>query len=147
MWFRHKRFKEICFHFRVKTLLNSQHLREFSHYFMLNIFNIYLCLAPILVAARSSVCLRPLACWNFGFESRRGHECLSFVIVVLSDRGGGGLGDGSITRPEEFYDFYVSECDLETSIRRSTNLTLGCCAMQKDYTFHYYLLDDRLFSC
>jgi hypothetical protein len=57
------------------------------------------------------VYLRPLACWNFGFESRRGHECLSFVIVALSGRA--GWGDGSITRPEGFYDFDVSECDLE----------------------------------
>ena len=28
------------------------------------------------------MCLRPLACWDCGFESRRGHVCLSVVIVV-----------------------------------------------------------------
>ena len=26
--------------------------------------------------------LRPLACWECGFESHRGHGCLSLVIVV-----------------------------------------------------------------
>jgi hypothetical protein len=26
--------------------------------------------------------LRPLACWDCGFESRQGHRCLSHVIVV-----------------------------------------------------------------
>ena len=34
---------------------------------------------PIAVAARS---LRPIACWNYGFESRREHGCLSLVSVV-----------------------------------------------------------------
>jgi hypothetical protein len=38
---------------------------------------------PIPVAARSKawVCGRSL-CWDFGFESRRGHGCLSVVSVV-----------------------------------------------------------------
>ena len=41
--------------------------------------------------------LRLLACWDCGFESRRGHGCLSLVSVVCcqmrvsaSDRGGTG---------------------------------------------------------
>jgi len=29
-----------------------------------------------------SVGLRPFACWDCGFESRKGHGCLSLVIVV-----------------------------------------------------------------
>jgi hypothetical protein len=29
-----------------------------------------------------SVGLRPLACWDCGFEYRQGHGCLSFVSVV-----------------------------------------------------------------
>jgi hypothetical protein len=38
---------------------------------------------PIPVAARSKgVGLRPLTCWDCGFESRRGHGCLSVVSVV-----------------------------------------------------------------
>jgi len=38
--------------------------------------------------------LRPLACWNYGFESRRGHGCLSLVSVMY---------DRPITRPDESY--------------------------------------------
>jgi hypothetical protein len=30
--------------------------------------------------------LRPLACWNYGLESRRGHGCLSCECCVLSGR-------------------------------------------------------------
>ena len=32
--------------------------------------------------AVSGVDLRPLACWDRGFETRRGHGCLSLIIVV-----------------------------------------------------------------
>jgi hypothetical protein len=52
--------------------------------------------------------LQPLACWDCGFESRRGHGCLFVVSVVcLSGRG---LCDGLITRPEESTDCVVSLC-------------------------------------
>jgi hypothetical protein len=34
-------------------------------------------IVPILVAAFWGVGVRPLACWDCGFESRRGHGCLS----------------------------------------------------------------------
>ena len=38
---------------------------------------------PIIVAARSKACdLRPLACWDCGFESRRGGAWMSVVSVV-----------------------------------------------------------------
>jgi hypothetical protein len=36
-------------------------------------------------ASGHAVCgvgLRPLACWDCGLESPRGHECLSFVSVM-----------------------------------------------------------------
>jgi hypothetical protein len=63
------------------------------------------------------VCLRPLACWDCGFESHPGawksfcREC-----CVLSGRG---LCDGLITRPEESYWLWrVVVCDLETSWMR-----------------------------
>jgi hypothetical protein len=44
--------------------------------------------------------LRPLASWDWGFESRQGHGCLSvsYACCVLSGRG---LWDGSIPSPEE----------------------------------------------
>jgi hypothetical protein len=53
--------------------------------------------------------LRPSACWDRGFESHRGHGCLSCTVFVLSGRG---LCDGPISRPEESYRLWcVSECD------------------------------------
>jgi len=76
--------------------------------------------APISVAARSKAWgLRPLACWDCGFESRRRHGCLS----VLSGRG---LCDGLITRPEESYRLWcVVMCDLETSRMRRPRPAVG----------------------
>jgi hypothetical protein len=63
--------------------------------------------------------LQPLACWDCGFESRRGHGCLSVESVLcLSGRG---LCDGLITRPEEFCRLWcviVCDRDLETSRMR-----------------------------
>jgi len=46
--------------------------------------------------------LRPLVCWDCGFENRQGNGCLSLSCgcCVLSDRG---LCDGLITRPGESY--------------------------------------------
>jgi hypothetical protein len=44
--------------------------------------------------------LRLLAFWDCGFESRRGHECLSCECSVLS---GWDLCDGPITLTEESY--------------------------------------------
>ena len=42
-------------------------------------------LLPIPVAERSKgEGLRPLACWDCGFEIRRGHGCLSVVSVVCA---------------------------------------------------------------
>ena len=42
------------------------------------------CRSPAAVIGRGSkgVCLRPLACWDCGFEYRRGHGCSSVVSVV-----------------------------------------------------------------
>jgi hypothetical protein len=42
--------------------------------------------------------LRPLTCWDYGFEARRGHGCLSCECCVLLGRS---LCDGQITRPEK----------------------------------------------
>ena len=67
------------------------------------------------------------SCWDRGFESHRGHGCLSVVsVVVLS---GTGLCDELITRPEESYRLWcVVVCDLETSWMRRPWPTGGCCA-------------------
>jgi hypothetical protein len=46
--------------------------------------------------------LRPLACWDCRFESRRGHGYLSLVSVVCCQVEV-GLCVGLITRPDESY--------------------------------------------
>jgi hypothetical protein len=55
--------------------------------------------------------LRPVACWECVFESRRGHGCLSLVTVVCCQVGVSATGP--IPRPEESYRVCVcvSECD------------------------------------
>jgi len=72
--------------------------------------------------AVSGVGLRPLACWDCGFESRRGMN----VFVECCLLSGSGLCDGLITRPEESYRLWcVVLCDLETSWMRRPLPALG----------------------
>ena len=52
--------------------------------------------------------LRPLNCWDHGFESRSNHGCSSVEFVVCCV--GSGLCDGLITRPEESYRLCVCVC-------------------------------------
>jgi len=41
-------------------------------------------ISPVPVAAQSKgVDLRRLTCWDCGFDSRRGHGCLSLVLCVF----------------------------------------------------------------
>ena len=65
--------------------------------------------------------LRPVACWDCGFESHR--MTLRYECCVLSVRD---LCDALITRPEESYRLWcVVVCDLETSRMRSPWPALG----------------------
>jgi hypothetical protein len=49
----------------------------------INFTSLNFLLMPISVAAQINACvLSPLICWDCGFESRRGHGCLSRVSVV-----------------------------------------------------------------
>jgi hypothetical protein len=58
--------------------------------------------------------------WDRGFESHRGHGCLSYTVFVLSGRG---LCDGPIPRPEESYRLWcVFECD-----QMKTKTLYTCC--------------------
>jgi len=43
--------------------------------------------------------LWPLACWDYGFESRQGHGCASYVLCCV----GSGSCDELIIRSEESY--------------------------------------------
>jgi hypothetical protein len=72
--------------------------------------------------------MRPLACWDCGFESHRGMD-VCCECCVLSDWG---LCDELITRPEESYRLWcVVVCELETSWMRRTWSTVGCRAKNK----------------
>ena len=59
--------------------------------------------------------LRPLACWDCGFESRRGHGCLSLVsFVCCQEVSASGWSLFHRRRTE----CGVSECDSESTIMR-----------------------------
>jgi len=58
-----------------------------------------------------SVDLRPLACWDFGFESRRRHGCLSLVSVVCCQVEVSASGWLLVQRSPTGCG--VSECDHE----------------------------------
>jgi len=56
--------------------------------------------------------LRSLACWDHGFESYRGHGCLSVVIVVFC-QGEFSASVWSIVQ-RSLTDCGASLCDVET---------------------------------
>jgi len=60
--------------------------------------------------AVKGVGLRPLACWDWVFESHRGHGCLSVCCecCVLSGRG---LGEGPIHRLRDASRMFVIDHD------------------------------------
>jgi hypothetical protein len=60
--------------------------------------------------------VRPLACWDCGFESHRRHECLSLVSVVCWQVEVSATGRSLVQRSPT--DCGVSECDREASIMR-----------------------------
>ena len=81
--------------------------------------------------AVKGVGLRPLACWDCGFESHRENWCFSLVSVVCCQVEVSAIS--LINRPEEFYWMWcVVVCDLETSWMRDTWPTEGCRAKSKN---------------
>jgi len=75
------------------------------------------------------VVLRSLACWDCGFESRRGHGCLSLMIVVCCQVEVSASGWSLVQMSPT--ECGVSECDHEFSTMRRPWPTGGCCAMVK----------------
>ena len=68
--------------------------------------------------------LRPLACWDCGFESHRG--AWMYVCCECCVLSGRGLCDGLITHPEESYRLWrVVVCDQETSKTRRLKSATG----------------------
>jgi hypothetical protein len=80
----------------------------------------------------------PLACWDCGFEFRRGHGCVSLVSVVLS---GWGLFHRLIS-PPRVLPSVACLSGREASIMRRLCLTTGCGALgEKLYCVNF------LFRC
>jgi hypothetical protein len=77
--------------------------------------------------------LRPLACWDCGFESRRKPGCRSLVSVVCCQVEVSATG-----RPTERGAY---ECDRETWKMRRPWPDRACCAMgggEVDSLYQYY---------
>ena len=71
----------------------------------------------------------PLAVWDYGFEYRRDHGCLSVVSVVCWHVEVSAWGRSlAQSRPTVCS---VSECEQETSIMWRPWPSKGCCAMIK----------------
>jgi hypothetical protein len=73
--------------------------------------------------------LKQLVCWDGGFESRRGHECLSLVSVVCCQVEVSATGWSLVQRSPN--ECGVSECDREALTMRRPWPTKGCCGMRK----------------
>jgi len=78
---------------------------------------------PIPTAIRRGVGLLPLACWDCGFESRRGHGCLSVVSVVCCQVEV-SAADWSLVQSSPT-DCGVSECDREVLNNEESLGSLG----------------------
>ena len=75
-------------------------------------------------------CMRPLACWDCGFESRREHGYLSVVSGVCCQVEVSASGCSLVLRiPTECG---VSECDHEALIMGRPWPAGGCCARGGD---------------
>ena len=72
--------------------------------------------------------LRPLACWNYGFESCQDHGYLSVVCRQV-----GGICDRGCTLVQRSHTgFAVPELDCEASIMRRRCRIRGCWDMEKE---------------
>jgi hypothetical protein len=98
---RHTTFSRCCFTFLSHTL--SQALRGESPSINHRSHGAALRFVPFLEQSNniSWRFQRPLHCWDCGFESHRGHGCLSLVSGVCC--AGRGLCVGLITLPEDPY--------------------------------------------
>jgi len=90
--------------------------------------------------AVEGVGLRLLACWDYGFESRRGHGCLSCVSVMCFQVEVYVMGWSLVQKSPT--DCGVSACDPEALLVRSLWPTRGCCAMGEFSLLTVGLTDD-----
>ena len=76
-------------------------------------------IVPVPMAAQSEdVGLRPLACWDCGFEFHRGHGCISLVSVVCCQVEVSATGRSLVQRgPTGCVCFIVSDQVREVRLR------------------------------
>jgi hypothetical protein len=79
--------------------------------------------------AVQGVGLRLLACWDCGFESRRGLGCLYLMFVVCCQVEVSAKDRQFIQRNPTAW---VSLCDLEASAMWRVRPEFGCCATRKN---------------
>jgi hypothetical protein len=85
------------------------------------------------VAARSKgVDLRPLACWNCGFESYWTLGC-QFLVRVVRCKVEVSASGWSLVQRSPTECGVLTECDHKSSIMRSLWPPRGCCAMWQKY--------------
>jgi hypothetical protein len=100
---------------------------------VVNFCQVYDYKRPIPAARGSKACLRLLACWDWGFESRREHGSLSLVIVVRYQVEVSESGWSLVQRsPTE-----CGVCDRAASILGRPWPTGGCSAMGGKYDCKY----------
>jgi hypothetical protein len=75
------------------------------------------------------MCLRPLACLDWGFASCRGHGCVSLVSVVCCQEEVTESGWSLVQRSP--IDCGVTVGDSEASIMKTSGQERGYCAMKK----------------
>ena len=91
--------------------------------------------------AVKGVGLRPLSCCDCGFESHRGHGCVSVVCCQVEiSASGWSLVQRSPT------ECGVSECNHESSTMRRPSATKGCWVMVKKKALVNLLIIKLLFN-
>jgi hypothetical protein len=80
--------------------------------------------------AVSGLGLRPLACWEYGFEYCWGHGCLSLVSAVYCQVELSASDRSLVQRSPT--ECGVSECDREASVMRMPWPTRGCWALGRE---------------
>ena len=81
---------------------------------------------------RAVYCLRLLACWDCGCESRRRHGCPPVIIAMRCQVKVPASGWSLVQRSP--IECGVSECDSEASMMRRSWPNRGCCAMGRKLT-------------
>ena len=91
---------------QVIMLYNWSHLHRLPCTTVVQLFErLYMCTTSAVPSGCTvwGVGVRPLACWDYGFEPLRGHGCLSLVRVVFFQIEVSGSGWSLVQRnPSEF---------------------------------------------